>query len=116
MLAGAFGWNPSTPGTPPWDSGDFSVVIYHGSTSILLEISIFDKLILFFFVFASYNGPNVMFWCFSVKHVHLRNLRTRIQNDLADHLFKKLIQHFYFFSIAIQHCFNKSIIRRVFFT
>ena len=49
-------------GTPPRVSGDFSVVIYHGSTSILLlEISIFDKLILFFFVFASYNAPNVMF-------------------------------------------------------
>ena len=39
-------------GTPPRVSGDFSVVIYNGSTSILLlEISIFDKLILFFLCF-----------------------------------------------------------------
>ena len=68
----------------------------------------------FFFVFASYNAPNVMFWCFSVKHVHLSNLRTRIQNDLADHLLKKLIQHFYFFSLAIQRCFNKNIVRKAF--
>ena len=39
-------------GTPPWVSGDFSVVICHGSTSILLlEISIFDKRILFLLCF-----------------------------------------------------------------
>ena len=92
------------------------MVIYHGSTSILLlEISIFDKFILFLLCFAFYNAPNVMFWCFNVKYVHLSNLRTRIQNDLADHLFKKLIQHFYFFSLAIQHCFNKNVVRKAFF-
>ena len=114
MLAGAFGWNRGILGTHPRVSGDFSVVIYHGSTSIpLLKVSIFYKLILFFFVFASYNAPNVMFYCFNVKHVH--NLRTRIPNDLADPLFIKLIQHFYFFSLAIQHCFNKNVVRKAFF-
>ena len=39
-------------GTPPRVSGDLSVIIYHGSASILLlEMSIFDKLILFFLCF-----------------------------------------------------------------
>ena len=39
-------------GPPPQVSGDFSVVIYHGSTSmLLLEINFFDKLILFFSLF-----------------------------------------------------------------
>ena len=49
-------------GTPPRVSGDFSVVIYHGSRSILLLESVFlINLFSFFFVFASYNAPNVMF-------------------------------------------------------
>ena len=69
----------------------------------------------FFFVFASYNAPNVMFWCFNVKHVHLSNLRTRIQNDFKDHIFEKLTQHYYFFSLAIQHVSIKASLEKSFY-